>query len=236
MATNGTTNGTGLREKITLGSLPTNTANMLTLESEGVAQTGRTGLQYRYMLSGGKIMWVEPAQHDLIQRTGAGEGDTIRVLKRETRNGNRKGPLDWQITLASEQEDEPPAAQDAFDAHLQETLRGNATPQARPQLSPDTTVHDRTPARPAAPVQAPPAAASATTPRASEQATAASNSVATLPAHTSMLSGALVAAVDAATTAESYAEAHNRRVTFTSEDLRAFALSIYISLTTGRRA
>src|ERR1035441_5762129 len=129
MATNGTTNGNGLREKITLGSLPANTANMLTLESEGIEQTGRTGLQYRYMLSGGKIMWVEPGQHDMIQRTGAGEGDTIKIVKRETRNGNRKGPLDWQITLASQQEDEPPAARDAFDAHLQETAARTAPPQ-----------------------------------------------------------------------------------------------------------
>lgn len=217
--TNGTTNGTngnGLREKITLGSLPVNVPNYLTLDSTGVAQEGKTGLQYRYMLNGNRITWVDPAQHDLIQRTGAQEGDTIQVIKRETRNGNRKGPLDWQITLASEQEEEPP---DAFDQHMAATAPRAAPPQARP----------------AAPVQAPPATAAATSPR-HEPATAATASVATLPSHTSMLSGALVAAIDAANTAESYAEAHSRRVTFTSEDLRAMGLSIYISLAQGRRA
>jgi hypothetical protein len=212
MATNGTTNGNGLRKKITLGSLPANTANMLTLESEGIEQTGRTGLQYRYMLSGGKIMWVEPGQHDMIQRTGAGEGDTIKIVKRETRNGNRKGPLDWQITLASQQEDEPPAARDAFDAHLQETAARTAPPQPRP----------------AAPVQAPPAAARETSPRV-EQAPAATASVA-LPAQTSMLAAALASAIDATATAESYADAHGRRVTFTSEDIRAMGITTYMRL------
>src|ERR1035441_830631 len=60
MATNGTTNGNGLRKNITAASRAANTAKMLTLESQATEQTGRAGLQYRYVLSGGKIMWAEP--------------------------------------------------------------------------------------------------------------------------------------------------------------------------------
>ena len=44
-----------------------------------------------------------------------------------------------------------------------------------------------------------------------------------------MLSAALASAIDATATADSYADAHGRRVTFSSEDIRAFGLSIYIS-------
>jgi hypothetical protein len=40
-----------------------------------------------------------------------------------------------------------------------------------------------------------------------------------------------VAAVDAARTAESYAEAHGSRIVFSGEDIRAMGLSIYIGAT-----
>jgi hypothetical protein len=49
------------------------------------------------------------------------------------------------------------------------------------------------------------------------------------------MAAALAAAVDAAATAESYAEAHGKRITFSSEDIRAIAATIYIGAPGGAR-
>jgi hypothetical protein len=209
-----------MREKVEFNRLELNKPHVFELDNadQGVETPGRWGDQYRYMFRGNQIAFLDPVIHQLICNTGAAPGDRIQFWRQETRAGTRKGPVQYRVDKLGYGEPEPPAAAapaDAFDAHVQAT-------------SPPAT------ARPAAPITAPPAAAPiAASPRVEQATPAPPTSV--LPAHTTMLASALVAAVDAAATAESYAEAHGRRVTFTSEDLRAFALSIYINLQ-GRRA
>lgn len=207
------TNVRGMREKINLGTLALNTPHALTLEGDGGVETpGQWGTQYRYMWSGNRISFVDPVIHELIQAQGARDGDGIKFWRLETRSGNRRGPVQYRVELVNTADD----ASDYADKPLasQPKAAAAATP-ASPQPA----------ARPAAPATAPPAAATATSPR-QEQATEATHSVAATD--TARLSAALVAAIDAANTAESYGEAHSRRVTFTSEDLRAMALTVYI--------
>ena len=210
--TNGT-NVRGMREKITLGTLPMNTPHAFTLEGDGGVETqGNWGTQYRYMWSGNRISFVDPVIHQMIQDVQARDGDSIKFWRLETRNGTRRGPVQYRIELIN--------TADAGDyADKQLASQPKAAAAAAPASPP--------PARPAAPAitPAPQAAAPAASPR-EEQATAATPSVATTQA--APLSAALVAAIDAAATAESYAEAHSRRVTFTSEDIRALAITAYI--------
>jgi hypothetical protein len=210
-------NAYAAREKINFATMPS--PALLTLESEGEEAPGKFGLQYRYFLGAGQITWVDPPIHDLIQQAGAHAGDTIRVSRHESRNGNRRGPLLWSIHMATKREDEPPEA-DEFDRHLQSQPQPAA--QARPtqpQAAPPTrATASRQPAAPT-----PPAAAPAATEAHPVSASA-------------QLALALTEAIDAARSAESYAEAHGTRISFGPEDIRAMALSIYIGATrTGGR-
>jgi hypothetical protein len=196
-----------MREKINLGTLSLNTPHAFTLDGDGGIETpGTWGTQYRYMWRGNQISFVDPVIHELIQAQGARDGDSIKFWRMETRNGNRRGPVQYRIDMVN--------TADAGDYAAQP--RAAAAPASPPA-----------PARPAAPAitPAPQAAAPAASPRVEQEAEATHSVAAT---DTARLSAALVAAVDAANTAESYAEAHSRRVTFTSEDLRAMALTVYI--------
>jgi pyruvate/2-oxoglutarate dehydrogenase complex dihydrolipoamide acyltransferase (E2) component len=209
MATNGSYQA---REKVSFATMQS--PALLTLESDGEEQPGRAGLQYRYFLGGGKIAWVDPPIHDAIQQSGAHAGDTIKVARHETRNGNRRGPLMWSVHLHTQQQDEPPAA-------AQEATRMRQPPPMYAEAAP---------ARPAARQSASPAPAPQ--PAAPAQATAEQSP---LSSRSTAMAAALVAAVDAARTAESYSEAHGTRIVFSSDDIRAMAATIYIGAPGGAR-
>src|ERR1022692_3823928 len=203
-------NQRGLREKINLSALALNTPHAFTLDGDGGFETpGQWGTQYRYMWQGNQISFVDPVVHELIQSAGARDGDKIKFWRLETRNGSRKGPVQMRVELVNTADGDGGPPSDPIPPTARE---------ARAQAAP----------RPAEPPTAPLVSAPATMPRV-EQAPAATASVA-LPAQTAMLAAALVAAIDAANTAESYGEAHGRRVTFTSEDLRAMGITTYMRL------
>jgi hypothetical protein len=222
-------NGRGLREKINLNSLSLNTPHTFTLEGDGGVETpGTWGTQYRYAWDGNRISFVDPAVHELIQAQGAHAGDSIRFWRMETRNGSRKGPVQYRIELVN--------TADGSDDGT--GIPNDPIPPGRRTLAPETKANDRTPAwvqpKQAEPASQPAPLASApqTLPRV-EQATETTSTVQQREA--ARLSACLAAAIDATATAESYAEAHGRRVTFTSEDLRALAITSYINATGGKR-
>ena len=218
-------NGTQ-REKLNFSTM--HTPILLTLENDGKAAPGKFGLQYLYFFDRGRVAWVDPPIHDHIQQSGAHAGDTIKVSRHETRVGNRRGPLTWAVHLATQPQDEPPAAQEEMDLATvrrweHERLKATiGTAPARPAAS--------QPAPQSRPLASQPAPRTATTP--AQGAAAEQHPLST---RTAAMAAALAAAVDAAATAESYAEAHGKRITFSSEDIRAIAATIYIGAPGGAR-
>jgi hypothetical protein len=147
---NGTSNGTAapLRQKI---AFATNLPTIVRLDSDGELSPGRFGDQYRYFLDGGKIMWVEPQVHDLIQRCGAVEGDDVCICKREVRNGNRKS-MQWEVAKVMEEPAEgnprpaqmPPPPRNAREEEADAEAR--AAGAARRIVDPPATRQNATPA------------------------------------------------------------------------------------------
>lgn len=223
MAAAASSNVRGMREKVNFGSLPVNIPHAFTLDTadQGVETPGTYGTQYRYMWAGNRISFVDPVIHQLIQQQGATSGDTIKFWRMESRNGNRRGPIQYRVELVNTVDEDEPDSAKPQPPRRQRTPAEHAAAEAESHRQ----FPEALPARPAAPVQAPPAAAPAASPR-QEPATAASTNI--LTGGAAMLSAALVSAIDAAGTAESYAEAHGRRVAFSSEDIRAMALTVYI--------
>jgi hypothetical protein len=235
-------NTRGLREKINLNSLALNTPHALTLEGDGGIETpGTWGTQYRYNWDGNRISFVDPVVHEMIQAQGARSGDSIKFWRLETRNGSRKGPIQYRIELVN-------TADGGDDGtgipNIPPTAREARAQAATAKATPPAWVSEaRALAQQAEPVATPAPLVSApqTLPRV-EQAAVATTSVTdtqrreqATARETARLSAAAVAAIDAANTAESYAEAHGRRVAFTSEDLRAMTLSVYITLCGSQR-
>jgi hypothetical protein len=81
-----------LREKI---AFTFNLPYEVTLEGQGVEQEGRNGPEYRYFLSGRRIMWVPPEAHALIQRATGGEptGESFEI----TRHKTGKDSATWEV-------------------------------------------------------------------------------------------------------------------------------------------
>jgi hypothetical protein len=239
-------NQRGLREKVNLNSLTVNIAHVFRLDGDGGVETpGTWGTAYRYAWDGNRISFVDPVVHELIQAQGARSGDSIKFWRLETRNGSRKGPIQYRIELvntADGGDDGTGIPNDPIPPTAREARAQAATAKATP---PAWVSEARALAQQAEPVATPAPLVSApqTLPRV-EQAAETITSVTVTDTQrreqatareTARLSAAAVAAIDAANTAESYAEAHGRRVAFTSEDLRAMTLSVYITLCGSQR-
>ena len=140
-APNGT-NVRGMREKINLGTLALNTPHALTLEGDGGVETpGQWGTQYRYMWSGNRISFVDPVIHQIIQDAQARDGDSIKFWRLETRNGNRRGPVQYRVELvntaddASDYADKPLASQPKPAAAAAAAAARPAAPATAPQAA-----------------------------------------------------------------------------------------------------
>lgn len=199
------------REKVLF---PTNIPVRIQLEDgDGILQSGAYGDQYRYWLTGHKIVWLEPGVHEQIQATTASPYDVYEIVKSETRKGTRRN-ITWHVEQIEDGEKEPPA-------HVAEAMRdAERMPPARAM---DT----------AASAALLPAAAAPGPRLVSEPQTRA-----TLAPHLTAeakLAECLLAAIRAAHASETYAQTREIRIHWTSEDVRAFALSLYIAAEKGGR-
>jgi hypothetical protein len=219
-------NQRGLREKINLNSLALNTPHVFQLDGDGGIETpGTWGTQYRYGWDGNRISFVDPVIHEMIQAQGARSGDTIKFWRLETRNGSRKGPVQYRIELVNTADGDdgtgipndpiPPTARQAREAAKGSPPAWVQPPQAEPASQPAPLV-----SAPHSQPRVEPAAEATTTVQQREAA---------------RLSAMLAAAIDATATATSYADAHGIRLTFTSEDVRSLAITAYINATGRQR-
>ena len=91
-----------LRERV---SYEPNLPQTVTLESAGVEQAGRDGTpEFRYMLEGGRIMWVAEEAHRAIQR--ATQADPQSNCFTITKRKSGKNAATWEVIQHA---DEPPA-------------------------------------------------------------------------------------------------------------------------------
>ena len=205
------------REKV---SFEPNVPVPVTLEfDDGVPVPGRFGDQYQYFLGDEKIMWVDPPLRDKIRATGAAAGDEVYITRQETRQGRRKS-VDWVVERV---EDEPagdmplpPPPDDDPEAALAEsTRRFVSEPAPAPAPKPAARAQQRS---------APPARAAAA--RAAEPPTPA-------PLH-SPITACLTEALAAVRTVEDAAAASGRPLVFSTADIRALAVTLYIRRQEGR--
>lgn len=168
---------------------------------------GQYGDQYYYTLTDGRGTYVQPIVEKRRTELGIGKGEPFSICKREIKDGNRKR-IEWQVARVD------PAPESELAAQLEQSIeeakaRKAPQPVVRPAAAGETThpkvngVHVNGSAKP-------------------ENGTTAAGAGVTL------LKLSLRAAVDAALDAEGYAKDRNYSIRFTSEDLRAMALSLYI--------
>lgn len=83
MAAAAAANTSNLRERI---PFTFNLPYEVTLESSGIEQEGRNGLEFRYFAEGRQIMWIPPEAHALIMRATGGEpiGETFTITRKKT--------------------------------------------------------------------------------------------------------------------------------------------------------
>ncbi len=217
---------TGFRPQREKVLFPTNIPVRIQLEDgDGILQTGAYGDQYRYWLTGHKIVWLEPGVHEQIQATTATPYDVYEITKSETRKGTKRN-ITWHVEQIEDGEQEPPA-------HVAEAMR-DAEPAAAVSLRmPPARAMDTAAAAAAAMAQiiaAVPALSAAPAP--GPRLVSEPQTRATLTgqhAAEARITECLLAGIRAAAAAELYAQSQELRIRWTSEDVRAFALSLFIS-------
>lgn len=224
------------REKVTF---PTNLPVAVQLEDgDGNLTPGAYGDSFRYWLTGHQIMFVEPSVHNAIQDAGAAPFDEFLITKTEQRKGSRRA-ITWHVEKIQTQEPDDETEQriarqiaeaEAADAAAAAAAQAQRQPPAR---AVDTAASAARATEPAA--QAPAAiAAPAPGPRL-VQPPQERPQLTGQHAAEARLTECLLAAIRATRAAEVYAGGQELAVRFTSEDLRAFALSLYISAEKGGR-
>ena len=182
---------------------------------EGVERDGKFGMQYMYTLNDDAgCMFVDPPARQAILASGAEAGDTIQLVK--TKRGKDTVYSAAIVGDAAEAPAPPPSTRERIAPR---------TGTAASRL-PQRAYHQPQPAeRPAsaAPEQRPAASRHADAP------TAAMTVRAPEPAPGRMtMSDLLRHAVNACAEAQTYAQQRGLEIRFTSEDIRAIALSVYI--------
>jgi hypothetical protein len=222
----------------------------------GVLKEGRYGEYWTYFLEDSRVMYVPPSVHDQIDRLGISAGQKFLVSKSADETAPRG--LKWFVALPGQPETQADAvlttettqAPDEPKAVEATQTNGGATPQAvapvecaEPQQKVNGGVVKEGLAKEGsaepnghAPVngavkpngKAPAVEAGKA---GVEPAKAAGVEVDVSP----LLKSALRAAVDAVIDAEKYAAGRSYNVRFTSEDVRAAAISIFIAAREGVR-
>ena len=196
---------------------------------EGRAVEGKYGDQVMFSVDGGGIFYVDPPVAQRIKDMGIKRFEPFTICKTEVRRGNRRFP-EWVIEKGAPVTGlpavaaAPAAAVSAEPSVLEEQLRQSLLIRQ---------------GRGVAAVAA--AALPAVTPRPALETPAADTqgvqsvaqhsknlSTAADPKHKTLLQLSLMQAIEAARGAEEYAKGVDYAVRFTSEDIRAMALSLYI--------
>jgi len=230
------------REKVLF---PANQPVRIQLEDgDGKLQAGAYGDQYRYWLTGNQIVWLEPAVHEAIQATTARPFDCYEITKSETRKGTKR-MIAWhveQVDDAAAEVIEPPAhvaraMREESDArepggHMPPARAGLDLAASAARLAEEAWTEGRTDTRPLPlplPAPAPAPGPRLVNPPQERPALTGQH------AAEAKLTECLLAAIRAAHAAEVYAQAQELAIRWTSEDVRAFGLSLYIAAEKGGR-
>ena len=180
----------------------------MTLEFYGGKQVpARNGVQYLYWVDGNRSMFADPEPHEMIQASGAKQGDTIEVTK--TLRGKKIG---WEVVHVVDDPDDDSAQETAAQAALRNS---QTAPQARPAAAPPAPARKTAPAAAAAAPIAEPAPV--------------------LTRTTLDLVSCFVAAIDALQEAKDYGKRKGLDLRFDSGDVRSLAISVYIDKCKGGR-
>ena len=169
---------------------------------DGREVEGKFGTQVMYSLEGGRVMYVPPVVQEQIRKLGIRKGDEFYITKSEVKNGTRR-TIHWIVDAndssePSAAEPEPPVAQAASS-----------------------------PPPPAAAARAVPNGA-ATTARSASTANGPINGSTNGHTRQEVLLQSLLAAVRVAMAVERHAAESGWSLRFSSEDVRAIGLSLFI--------
>jgi len=194
------------REKVLF---PANQPVRIQLEDgDGQLQAGAYGDQYRYWLTRNQIVWLEPAVHEQIQATTARPFDVYQITKSESRKGTRR-IITWHV----EQVDDAAAEVIEPPAHVARAMREESDArEPGGQMPPAPAAGPR--------LVNPPQERPALTGQHAAEA---------------RLTECLLAAIRAAQASEAYARVQELAFRWTSDDVRAFGLSLYIAAEKGGR-
>jgi hypothetical protein len=193
---------------------PINTPTQVALETEaGKYVEGRYGEQVLYSLVGDRVMYVRPIVDQRIRELAIAAGERFEIVKHEVKDGTRRS-VQWRVTRLPQQPDLTADAPAADGAIVSEEA-GDAKPE-------NTKTNGR----------ADPATGNARTAAEADPAAAASN----LPAIPEQITGsgiramelALNGAAEIAQRVESRAASKGYSLRFTSDDIRAIGLTIFI--------
>jgi len=168
---------------------------------EGFEREGKFGVDYQYTVNrDAGIMWLPRQARDAVIRSGAQAGDEVEILKQQHGNATT-----YRVRRLSDAAEAPAPAPKPVPAKPRA-----ATPiPARAYYQPET--------------------AAAPAPRQAE--TQPTEAAAEVHPITRRLMSCLCSAIDACSEAETYARSkHFGDLEFTSEDIRAAALTIFINL------
>jgi hypothetical protein len=107
-----------------------NVPQTVTIESTGTAQPGRDGPEFRYMLEGGKIMWVAEEAHKQIERAKRTDpqGDTFTITKRKS----GRAAATWEVVQHADEPQPAPAPRPAPAAALAPPRQAQLPAQGEP--------------------------------------------------------------------------------------------------------
>ncbi len=192
--------------------------------NDGSPVAGRFGDQYQYFLGENKIMWVDPAIREMIVSTGAEAGDKVAIKKTEIRNGNKKR-IAWEVARVQRHDEKqrPPVVSQPRAAQLPALpAQLPALPAAPPARDPQAPTQQRIEDLEIQLRETKAAVRRGVDLRIEDAAKARSQANEANP-----LSAAFITAIEAARAAEAHA---GDRLRFTSEDIRALAITVYIEL------
>ena len=209
-----------MREKVIFS---TNVPVTVTLAfQDGLDVEGRFGDQVMYTLEDGRVMYVAPMVRTKIEELGIGKGQPFTMCKAERRNGSRRW-IEWTVNPPV-----PPTTQEHVQKdHPDHAPRtAGATHQTQP-ANPNSRSSDRSTAQ-------------SNQSEGGLKSQARTNGIPQTPVGSSIgpllampgvalaIQSALITGIDAAIAAEQYAAAKGLSLRFTSEDVRAIALTLFI--------
>lgn len=195
---------------------------------EGKEVKGQFGVQYQFTLNNDSaVMWIDPQARDALRRSGAQAGDEVEILKQQ------KGKaVSYGVRLVSDAQPSAPAARPAPRGAKASGLParayypavpGNGAAPAPAQAieqqarTAEYVTRELKSARVGEPARPAPEASAPQQPRQPE-----------VHPITEQLAKCLRSAVDACKQAQDYAREQQLGIQFTSEDVRAIGLSVYI--------